>query len=308
MKNILRLFAICILSFGLIFGLTGCGSKEETIKVYTRDQASGTRNGFFLGIGFDEAEKDNTPLVKGYIEVLENGSMISSIKNDENGIGYISLSTLEGSSLKGLAFNGVNPTEENILNGTYALKRNFNYCIRESYSNDTNRQIVEAFIAYLGTIEGKSTIVEKGGIISVNSSDPSWVDIKDNYPVASLDNSNITIKIGGSTSVNSMVKALMIEFSSKCGNFQFEQNATGSGDAYKRTNGSEKDGPNACDIGFASREFKSNETMNDSLKGQMCIDAIVVVVNSKNKVNAITAEEVKKIYDGTITTWSKLAD
>ncbi len=309
MKKMMKFLALCLCTFGLIVAATSCGKKEEAkaIKVYTRDTASGTRDGFFTGIGFGEATKDNAPLVAGYIEVADNGSMINSIKNDENGIGYISLSSLEDSTLKGLIYEKVNPTKENVLNGTYSLTRNFNYCLRKEYKNEVNKQIVEAFIAYMHTIEGKATISEKGGIVSSSNTDQSWDDIKKNYPVASQDNSAVTIKVAGSTSVKSIVEALLIEFSSKCGNFQFEQNATGSSDAYKRTNGSEKDGVNASDIGFASREFKTEEQMDDSLKGKMCIDAIVVVVNKENAINEITAEVIKKIYNGTYTKWSEIA-
>ena len=44
--------------------------------------------------------------------------MVESIKNDEYGIGYISLSSLKDSGLKGLIYEGIAPTEENVLNGS----------------------------------------------------------------------------------------------------------------------------------------------------------------------------------------------
>lgn len=301
-KNILMLGC----SLGLILTMGSC-NKEALIKVYTRDTTSGTREGFFEGIGFNDAKKDNSLLAKGYVEVSGNDTMISGVKQDENGIGYISLSSLKESSLKGLTYEGVVPSEENVLNGTYQLTRNFNYCIRESYSDVAKKEIVEAFIYYMGTIEGKSTIQEHGGIVENSNSDKSWEEIKDNYDIASKDNSKVTIVVGGSTSVKSIVSNLLNEFSAKCGNFVYEHNPTGSGDAYKRTNGSEKDGVNACDLAFASREFKNDsEPMDESLKGKMCIDAIVAVVNKSNSINSITKDQLKKIYDGTYTKWSEV--
>ena len=51
------------------------------------------------------------------------------------------------------------------------LTRNFNYCIRESYANESNKAIVDAFIAYLSTVEGKATIKDKGGILVSSSSE-----------------------------------------------------------------------------------------------------------------------------------------
>lgn len=304
------------LFYGLIMitifiGLVACGRSnvdDPVIKVYTRDTTSGTRDGFFSNIDFKEAATDNTVLVKGYIEVAGNGEMIRAIKNDENGIGYISLSSLSGSGLKGLEFNNVKPTEANVLNGSYGLKRNFNYIIRNEFSTPDEEEIVKAFIAYLNTKEGKATIIANGGIVELKETDPLWNDIKGDHPVALKNNSAITIKFGGSTSVEKIVKALVAGFSLKCGNFQFEQNYTGSGDAFKRTQGSEKDGANKLHIGFASREFKltSSEPATSGTYGTFSIDAIVTVVNQNNKISNITSETLKNIYQGNISNWSEL--
>lgn len=295
-----------LVAFGGILGLSACRTKDEEIKLYTRDVTSGTRDGFFTGIGFSEAKEDNGPLKAGYIEVASNGDMITAIKGDQYGIGYISLSSLADSGLKGLVYENVDPTEANVLNGTYKLTRNFNYCLRSEYSNEKNEQIVKAFVAYLSTVEGKATIKDKGGILETSSSDKSWEAIKADYPIASLDNSGVTINVGGSTSVKSIVSALLLEFSSKCGNFKYNYNPTGSSDAYKRTNGNEKDSTNACDLAFASREFKAEEAMDASLKGKMCIDAIVAVVNKNNKVTSVTAAVLKSIYKGEVAKWSEV--
>lgn len=298
MKKVLLI--LCLL-LSIVF--VGC-SNEETIKVYTRDTTSGTRDCFFSTIGFEEAVSDPNALVKGAMETENNDGMINYIKNDKNGIGYISLATLESSKLKGLNYEGVNPSTENVLNGTYKFKRNFNFIIRDNYENEKEEQIVKAFIAYLSTKEGKATIKSKDGIIDILSTDPTWESIKESYPIYKEDNSSITIKFGGSTSVMKMVKALAEEFSAKCGNFVVEQNHTGSGDAYKRTQGTEKDGANYLSIGFSSREFKATENGAEGTMGKMCIDAVVVVVNPENKITSITASTLKSIYNGSITSWN----
>lgn len=300
-----NLFMGALVMGAAAFSLASCGAEKE-IKIYTRDTTSGTRDGFFTGIGLSDAKEDNTLLKEGFVEVESNGDMINAIKNDEYGIGYISLSSLADSGLKGLVYEGVTPNEENVLNGSYKLTRNFNYCLRSEYSSTANESIVNAFVAYLSTTEGKATIKDKGGILTTSTSDKSWNDIKSNYPIASSDNSAVTINVGGSTSVKSIVSSLLLEFSAKCGNFKYNYNPTGSGDAYKRTNGSEKDGANACDLAFASREFNSNENMDASIKGKMCIDAIVAVANSNNSISSVTASTLKSIYTGEITKWSEV--
>jgi phosphate transport system substrate-binding protein len=300
-------FVFMLIFIGLILG--GCvNNKGLTIKVYTRDTTSGTRDGFFSTIGFEEAVKDNAVLVKGYVEVAGNGEMINAIRNDENGIGYISLSSLPSSNLKGLTYAGVEPSENNVLNGTYKLIRNFNYITRKDYESEKVEQIVEAFIAYLKTKDAKATIRNKDGIIAMNDDDPYWSEMKDQYPVSKEDNSGITIRFGGSTSVEKIARQLSSEFSLKCGNFIAEHNHTGSGDAYKRTQGSEKDSSNKLDVAFASREFKVGGTEPAAVGtyGKICMDAIVAVVNKSNGLSDITADILKKLYNGSIATWERI--
>ncbi|XFA98388.1 substrate-binding domain-containing protein [Candidatus Izemoplasma sp. B36] len=324
---------IIILSLFMVLGLTACGettteattaaptteaptttveefNTNASIQIYTRDTTSGTREAFFKGIDFSDAVDDNQFLATGYVEVDGNGSMISSVNGDEFGIGYVSLSSLEESGLIGLNFEGVEPTEANVLNDTYGLKRPFNYIVRDDWTGmETEEQIVKAFLAYMGTIDGKATIQANSGILSIETTDQSWDDIKANYPVCSADNSAVTINFGGSTSVEKIARALSEEFSGKCGNFIADHNHTGSGDGYKRTQGEEADGANKIHIGFASRGLKldSSEPAVTGTYGQICWDAVVIVVNGVNNVIAnITTEDIKKIYDGTFTTWSDL--
>ncbi len=300
-----KLFVLCILGLAVL-SFTSCG-KEAKINVYTRDTTSGTRDGFFKGIGFNDARTDNSVLVSDVITRDGNGDVISSLKNDEYGVGYISLASLASSTLKGLTFEGVSPTEANVVNGTYKLTRNFNYIIRSEFATDAEKEIVEAFQAFLGTREAYETIVAKGGIMKDNPSDlPTWDSMKADYTIATEDNSNVTIRFGGSTSVESIAKALSSEFSALCGNFVPDHAHTGSGDAYKKTQGSEADGSDYLHIGFASREFKTEESAAAGTAGLICIDAIVAAVNSNNAIESITASTLKKMYDGTITKWSEV--
>lgn len=310
MKKVFKLLGLTLI---FLFILTGCGSKKfdvsADIKLYTRDTTSGTRDGFFTGIGLSDAKEDNGPLkTEGLGTAETNGDMINSIKNDQYGIGYISMSSLETSGLRGLYYENVAPTEENVLNKTYTLTRNFNYIIRTEYASAEKKQIIEAFLAYLGTQEGKATMKSEGGILSVSASDPTWDSIKANYEIASKDNSNVTINFGGSTSVSKMAMALANEFSNLCGNVKFSHNYHGSSYAYNNTQGNDKDSSNYFDMGFASREFKldSSEQASEGTYGTMCIDAIVPVVNMKNPCTKITKEQLVKMYTGVYTKWNEI--
>lgn len=99
MNKIVKSLFATMLSAIAVVSMASCKNDAE-IKVYTRDTSSGTREGFFEGIGYGEAKKDDTKLAKGAVPVSGNDTMMSSVKNDKYGIGYISLSSLADSGLK----------------------------------------------------------------------------------------------------------------------------------------------------------------------------------------------------------------
>ncbi|QWB99356.1 substrate-binding domain-containing protein [Mycoplasmatota bacterium] len=300
-----------ILGFTMILVLTlaACSNTGDEwdstsqISVYTRDTSSGTRAGFMGGIGFDEAVEDDSQLVDGFV-INDNTGILTSMLTDEYGIGYISLSSLDG-SVKGLQFDGVDPTIANVVNNTYGLKRPFNYVLRslDDYQNDTEKNISLAFIAFMETTDGADIITNEGAI-PLDSTN-TWDDIKDNYSVCSQDNSDVTIRFGGSDSIEQIAKALTEAFAPKCGNFIPEHDHTGSSDGFKRTQGSEKDGDNYKHIGFASRPFKDSETGSIGTQGQLAWDAIVAIVHNDNPLMSVTSEDLRKIYGGQFLTWDE---
>ncbi|MGN1344283.1 MAG: substrate-binding domain-containing protein [Traorella sp.] len=309
MKKIL----FTLVALGSTFAFASCGAQQafdtsKNITCYTRDTTSGTRDGFFTKIGLEDAKDKNEPLVEGIVEASSNDDMVTKIKNDTYGIGYISLASYDAKKVKGLTYNEVIPSEENVLNNSYQLTRNFNYLVRSEFSNNDVRDIVTAFVAFLSTKDAKLTIKGNDGIITINDSDPTWDNIKSSYPICNKDNSSITVKFGGSTSCDKIARALSSEFSAKCGNFIAEHNHTGSGDAYKRCQGSEKDTTNYLDIGFASREFKltSSEPAAENTYGLICVDAIVAVVNLNNPLEKVSDNQLVDIYSGVLTKWSEL--
>lgn len=300
--------------WGLIFivlmVITGCSTPSKdggatdskNIKVYTRDSASGTREAFESIVGI-EALTDNSA------ETTSNGDMATQVSKTTEGIGYVSLTTdLAANNLKALSYEGVEPTIDNVINETYTLARPFSYVTRAAGNFESNEkeQLVAAIIDFLAnSTEGRQAVLAAGGIVDTTTS-KSWNELKANHPIVDQDNSAIVIKTGGSTSVEKTVQKAIELFMPMAGNFKFEPNHTGSSDGFKRTLGSEKDGANAIDIGFASREFKSDETVADGLlSGVYAKDAVVVVVSKSNEaVTAVTKDTLKGIFEGTLKTWS----
>lgn len=163
--------------------ITGNDEDTTSISRYTRDSSSGTRDGFFTAIGYSDARTDDSKL-PGASTVTSNGDMIAKIKNDVNGIGYISLASLAESSLKGLKYDGVVASEAAVVDGTYKLSRNFNYITRtEVDCTEAEWDVLEAFMLYLESREALTIIAAHDGILTSSISDAkTWSQLKDANP------------------------------------------------------------------------------------------------------------------------------
>lgn len=323
--KILAAGAASALAIGLLASCgktTDSGANEfdttKVVKKYTRDTTSGTRDGFFTKIDLKDAISDDSKLAKGFIVASSNGDMISKIKNDEYGIGYISLASVADSGLKGLKFEGITPTEEAVVDGTYSLQRNFNYITTtQDNCSATEWTLIKGFMLYMNSKEGLTNIKAKDGILtkSIASAksfndllnEPENADIKAICDVKNVNESDkVTIKFGGSTSVEKIAKELTASFANYCPTFKPSHNHTGSGDAYKGTQGSEKTGASSLHIGFLSRELKSDEAASANTSGLICKDGIVAVVNNANSLENITASQLKAIYTTENIKWNEL--
>ena len=61
-----------------------------------------------------------------------------------------------------------------------------------------------------------------------------------------------------------------------------------------------------ADIGMASRELKTEEKEAGIVETAIAFDGIAVVVNPANGVANLTKEQIKGIFEGTITNWSEV--
>ena len=288
-------------------------NRSNKVILYTRDTTSGTRDGFMGGIGFSPAAKDDNLLTEGYI-IADNTAILTAMGgSDKYGIGYVSLSSVNN-TVKPLSFNGVLASEDTVLDNTYGLKRPFNWMVRNpgDFPSESVEDIVEAFVAFMGTIEGGEAIAGAGAVAL--DSTTRWDTIDDQYPVCAQDNTAVTVRFGGSDSIEKVAKAVTASFRPRCGNFVAEHEHTGSGDAYKRTVGAQKDEAVGKDVAFASRNFTAAElevngtALLEAQYGQLAWDAIVAIVHLDNPLSNVNGDILKRMYEKASTsgirTWA----
>ena len=300
----LMLFSLALLLLTALYACRGEDFENQVINVYTRDTTSGTRDGFMKGIGFDEAAGSDDVLVDGFV-TNNNTGIMTAMTTDVSGIGYISLYSVNN-TIKGLSFNGIEPTVENVMNNTYGLKRPFVFMHRnlDDFRNENEKALTMAFVDFVLSQEG-ADVINDNGAVATNSLGV-WSNIRSNHEICQQNNAEFTLSFGGSDSVSRIAEALSAAFSPNCGNVQTVNNHTGSGDGWRRSQGDQKDGVNYVHIGYSSRFFRGQELETDSTgesRYQIAWDAIVAIVHIDNPIDGLSADQLVRIYRGDLKTW-----
>ena len=129
--------------------------EHKEIVVFIRDLTGGAAE------VFEKQVMQGTPITENAIQTPSMGALAAKIAENEYAIGYAGYGVynLNTDKLVAFKFNGVAPTEENILNGSYTIQRPVLFV--------TNRALdaaEEAFVAYIFSETGRSIVIDNGYI------------------------------------------------------------------------------------------------------------------------------------------------
>jgi phosphate transport system substrate-binding protein len=128
------------------------GGPDAAIHVYGREEASGTHEVFWGKLLNKEA-------VVGTANIIQsNGAMKVAVSQDANAIGYMSIGHID-QSVKALAVDGVTPSQETAVDGSYPV-------VRHLFMNTKGepKPLTRAFIDYILSEEGAGIISASGYI------------------------------------------------------------------------------------------------------------------------------------------------
>lgn len=131
------------------------GGKDEQIVVIGREAGSGTRDAF-------EELMDVKDSCKYAQELDSTGAILAKVAATPGAVGYVSLDVLDD-TVNGLQINSVEPTEENILAGTYVLQRPFVMATKGEISEQSEQ--VQAYFDFINSEDGQNVIKSVGLII-----------------------------------------------------------------------------------------------------------------------------------------------
>lgn len=265
------------------FGVTAMAAQGD-ITICSREDGSGTRGAFIELFGVQEeidGEKvDNTTEAA---KITNSTSvMMSTVEQDPNAIGYISLGSL-GDTVKAVKIDGAEATAENIVSGDYKVVRPFNIATTAEVSD-----AAADFIAYIMSTEGQAVVSEEGYIA---------VDETEAFAGGDVEGK---VVVSGSSSVTPVMEKLAEAYNAVNDKVEIEVQQSDS------TTGMTNAIDGLCDIGMASRELKDSELEAGLTPTVIAQDGIAVIVNKDNEVSDLTTEQVKDIYTGGITTWEEL--
>ena len=129
------------------------GGDDAEIVVIGREAGSGTRDGFETITD----TKDNCKLAQ---ELTSTGAVIQAVGANPNAIGYASLAAVDD-TIKTLTVEGVAPSEETVLDGTYKIQRDFNMITNDSA---TLSDAARAFLEFAQSDEAASLIEAAGAV------------------------------------------------------------------------------------------------------------------------------------------------
>ncbi len=285
MKKIVRLALTLLLVSILLAGCSGKGFESSSdIVVVSREEGSGTRGAFveLTGIvekGTDGKKVDRT--TKEAITQMKTDTVLTSVSGNHNSIGYVSTGSLND-TVKALSINGVEPTTENIKNGTYKISRPFNIATKGELDI-----LSKDFIDFIMSQEGQQVVGK------------SYISVDDNGSPFNGTKPTGKIVIAGSSSVTPIMEKLVEAYLAINTNATIEVQQSDSSAGMKAV----IDG--TANIGMSSRELKDSEKseLNDI---SIALDGIAVIVNPSNTITDLTIENVKSIFISEIIKWNEI--
>ncbi len=148
----LSLDQIKMIYTGKISNWNEIGGKKMKITVISRDSASGTFE------TFNELALDKEKVRPDALLQASNQAVAQTVSRTPGAIGYVGLGYLSP-TVKGVSVNGVEPANENVVNGSYKLARKL-----FMYTDGEPQGLVKEFIDFILSEEGQK-LAEKAGYV-----------------------------------------------------------------------------------------------------------------------------------------------
>lgn len=285
----------------LVLLLSSCTLPKKEITVVIREPGSGTREAFDRAVGngthfLEEYDESGKKIDRNSIYAIvqtKSGSIVSSVASDKNAIGYLSQSALSP-AVKAIRVNGVSPSAESVLDGTYPLRRPFVIC--------TNGKVAPTplcadFLRYLKSDRMQSHAAESDCILSNEiSSAELHFEPQESLPPGEK------ILLRGSTSLEKLITTAARGYAA-CygidGSLIFDLQLEGSSVGIKAAT----EDRTGRIIGLSSATVP-----NGPDQFTVAYDALAVIVHPENPIENLSLTQLFGIFSGTVKYFDELKE
>ena len=151
----LTLEQIAGLATGEIANWSEVGGNDAEVVMEGREAGSGTRDGFESIVGVED-------VCKYANESTSTGAVIANVSSNVNAIGYASLSAVENDeTVKVVTVDGVAPSEETVLDGSYKIQRPFVFVTKDGTALS---EAAQAFFNFATSADANDIIRGAGAV------------------------------------------------------------------------------------------------------------------------------------------------
>lgn len=300
-----KIIATALAALGL-FAFASCAtSGEKNITIVARDASSGTREAFDTVVtadgktylqGKDPSGNKYFNTSKKAILLEKTSGVITTVAGDKNAIGYISLGSVND-TVKVANVEGVSPSKETVLNGTYKIQRPF---VLMTKKNKPAHALADDFMAFLKSENAKQACDDSGVIYLADEAKRGTAVVtfakQETLPAGDK------IVIRGSTSMEAVILAECAAYA-KLYNVKAESIFDVQLEGSSKGKAAAKDDSVGNVIGLSSAAVK-DEALDS---WNICLDAVAVILNKDNTIGNFTLAQLYKIYTGEITKFSEIS-
>jgi len=281
---------------GSITNWNEVSGEDEDITLYGRQSTSGTYEFFWEHVLEKENYSREMNMLSG------NSAIVSAVQGDEGGIGYIGIgyasSEINVLDLKKDAGSeAFSPMDESaVKSGKYDLSR-YLYL----YTKGAPTGIVKDYMRWIVSFDKGQDMIGKIGFYEISRN-----AYEDDLVKMGVTPASITLTQKGSDTMLELCQLWSEEFRAEYPWITIDVSGGGSGTGIAALiNGQ-------VDIAQASRNIKASEIEAAHANGvnpvefRVAIDGIAIITHTGNPVDVLTVEQLRGIYNGTITNWNEV--
>ncbi len=282
---------------GSITNWNQVGGADEDITLYGRQSTSGTYEFFWEHV----LKKENYSMEMNMLS--GNSAIVAAVQGDAGGVGYVGIGYASASGINVLDLKkdseseAFAPTDESaVKSGKYDLSR-YLYL----YTKGTPTGIVKDYLRWIVNFDDGQSMVGEIGFYEISQN-----AYEDNLVKMGVTPASVTLTQKGSDTLLELCQLWSEDFHADNSWITVEVSGGGSSTGITALVGGQ------VDLAQASRKIKTSEIEAAQANGvnpvefKVAIDGIAIITHTDNPVSVLTVEQLRGIYNGSITNWNQV--